>query len=394
MNRMNTRWMMMLLAMAVATSGIALAAVDKHKEAKEAALAKMNFKPVEATAAQIAKMKTLQSKEWTVPTLALKMNLIPAGKFMMGSPATENHRTDEETQHEVTISKPFYMGVYEVTQAQFYRLTMPDFDHKSWMYFRGPLSKGGAFHYRTQPPGVMHIDGWQLHPEYPMESFSWLRAMDFCKKLNDIEAKAGRLPAGYAYRLPTEAEWEYACRAGTSSPYNIESVTMETLDKEGIRVDKDKEPKQDTLKGFAWVEPINDRWSETDTVGKGRTPNKWGLYDMHGNVAEWCLDSRKPFTAAAVTDPVVLDENNEKIIRGGGIGYTHGFMRSASRYTIPHTANYYVGVGMRLVLAPVVKVTPQPVANTPLFRWTPIGGPGAKRKLWWTEPVKQPNQNH
>lgn len=230
---MKTTTKTMLMALAILmTTGLVLQSTHaaskaelaaKQKKLSEEALAKMTIKEVAPTTAAIAAMKTVKSKEWTVPTLAMKMNRIPAGTFKMGSPASEKFRHDDETLHNVTISKPFYMGVYEVTQAQFYKLMLPaDFDHAGWTFYRGPFWRGTAVHYRRMPDGGFNSPvGAELQPDHPMECVTWPRAIDFCKKLNKIESKAGRLPAGYEYRLPTEAEWEYACRAGTNTPFNI-----------------------------------------------------------------------------------------------------------------------------------------------------------------------------
>ncbi len=282
----------------------------------------------------------LKAQNWTVPDLGLEMVRIPEGSFTMGSPEDEEFRREDEKQHKVTISKPFYMGVYEVTQKQFYQLTIPDFDFDGWIYFRGPITEGGAFHYRKQPPGVMHVKGFERQPEFPMECVSWPRAVDYCNKLTEIEQKAGRLPEGYVYRLPTEAEWEYACRAGTTGMFNIDA-DVERLKAEAEEFEDDTS-KQKYLQTFAFAKPPNPRWSETDKVGAGRTPNAWGLYDMHGNVAEWTLDTYGP--------------GEEKVIRGGSIAGGFTFMRSAVRYSIRPDANYYGFVGLRVVLAPAIEI--------------------------------------
>lgn len=297
----------------------------------------------------------------TVPGIGLEMARIPAGRFIMGSPKKEEFRRDDETPHRVTISKPFWMGVHEVTQQQFYQLTIPDFDLEGWLYFRGPITEGGAFHYRKQPPGVMHVKGEERQPDFPMECVSWLRAVDYCKTLTEIESKAGRLPKGYVYRLPSEAEWEYACRAGSPGMFNVE-VDTERLKKEALEFPEDTS-KQKTLNTFAFANPINPRWSKTDKVGNGRKANAWGLYDMHGNVAEWVLDTYGPYSAVKdSTDPVSFRDGEEKVIRGGSIAGGYPFMRSATRYSVRPDANYYGFVGFRVVLAPAVKI-PLPVTD-------------------------------
>ena len=331
-------------------------AAEQQKRSEEA-LAKMTIKEVAPTTAAIAAMKTVKSKEWTVPTLEMKMNRIPAGTFKMGSPASEKLRLDNETQHEVRISKPFYMGVYEVTQAQFYKLMLPaDFDHAGWTFYRGPFWKGTAVHYRRMPDGGFNdFKGAELQPEHPMECVAWGRALDFCKKLSEIESKAGRLPAGYEYRLPTEAEWEYACRAGTDTPFNIAEANFDEIQKI-YKARKKDHFYDDGLLSFAYMMTVHPRLSLTAKVGGNRKPNAWGLYDMHGNVYEWCLDTMKPYSADAKTDPVVLEGPGDKVIRGGGIGAPPRLLRSAARFAVPKDVDYYGMLGLRVVLGSKVAV--------------------------------------
>ncbi len=269
------------------------------------------------TAEDIAALKSVEAKSWTVPGIDMEMVLIPKGTFTMGSPENEQFRRDDEAQRKVTISKPFYMGLYEVTQEQFYGLTIPDYDLQAWTHFRGPIADGGAFHFRKQPPGVNHIYGKELQPKFPMECFSWTRAVRYCRDLTTVERKAGRLPEGYEYRVPTEAEWEYACRAGTTGTFNID-VDIEKLKTEA-EASKGDLSKQKYLNTFAFAWSTNPRWSRTDKVGGGRKPNAWGLYDMHGNVAEWVLDTYAPYSEQkSTTDPVHFtnDSNQEKVITG------------------------------------------------------------------------------
>jgi len=309
------------------------------------------FVPHAALAADDVKaMKSLEAEVWMVPGIDLKMKLIPAGTFTMGSPKEEEHRRDDEVQHEVRISKPFYMGVYEVTQRQFYKLMMPeDYDYEAWQYKRGPLTHGAAFHFRKRPGGIIFNDnavGGPLTDLNPMECITWARANEFCRKVTQAERKAGRLPEGYVYRLPTEAEWEYACRAGKKGPYNVDTEHRDI----------------EQLKKFAFFGGANWWVSYTSEVGNGRLPNAWGLYDMHGNVYEWCYDWYGPYKEAIVTDPRGPAEGKEKVVRGGcfyleedDLNDAPAFLRSASRYFAPPDVDFYAIVGMRLALAPSIE---------------------------------------
>jgi len=185
-------------------------------------------------------LQAQQPKEIT-NSIGMKLVLIPKGTFMMGSPESEEGRDKDENQHEVTISKDYYLGVYEVTQAQYEKVM-----GKNPSYFQGAIV------------GNENAD-------LPVDRVSWEDAVEFCKKLSDLpeEKKAGRV-----YRLPTEAEWEYACRVGSKTAYSFD-------DEEGL------------LPEYGWFKRNSS--NRTHTVGL-LEPNAWGLYDLHGNVWEWCSD--------------------------------------------------------------------------------------------------------
>ena len=297
-----------------------------------------------ASAADVAEPRALTVKQWTVPDLGLELVRIPAGSFTMGSPSDEASRRYDETQHEVTISHPFYMGKYEVTQDEYYRLMMPDYDHESWTFKRGPLHHGGPYCYRKYKGGLIFrgsSTGGGLNLRHPMESVTWAAAVEFCRKLTEAERKAGRLPKGYAFRLPTEAEWEYAARAGTKGPFNV-----------------DADSSYENLKKFAFV---GHNW--TSPVGNERLPNAWGLYDMHGNVYEWCNDWYGPYPSTKTTDPTGPAEGEKRVARGGCfIGCdpktadpakaVYPFIRSASRYQFSPDVQGHAILGFRVVLAP------------------------------------------
>ena len=322
------------------------------------------FEQPQASAAQVTEVKALKAKRWTLPITAMEMALVPAGEFMMGSPADEKYRADSELQRKVKISKPFYMGIHELTQRQFYYLTIPDYNFKAWKFRRGPLHVGAAFNLRTTLGWGKWLDpSIKLELENPMECVSWITAVKYCKRLTGFERQAGRLPEGYEYRLPTEAEWEYACRAGTTGYFNTNAPL------EGFLTDKDSK-----LTEFAHVGggPAN--------VGGDRKPNKFGLYDMHGNVSEWTIDTFAPYKPGDQVDPVNHENEagqdvyiNEKVTRGGSHQlfipklkpgeaiedkkdefYHFRTLRNASRNSIPFDFDFNMTVGFRVVLAPAI----------------------------------------
>ncbi|MBJ7496844.1 MAG: formylglycine-generating enzyme family protein [Gemmataceae bacterium] len=207
----------------------------------------------------------------------LEMVLVPAGKFMMGSPASEKGRNENETQHEVTLTKPFYMGKYEVTQEQWFEIM------------------GGN---PSKEKGRM----------LPVTNVSWNDCQDFIKKLN-AKTNGG-------YRLPTEAEWEYACRAGTTTKYSVgDKIT----------------PKDANYRDSKIGEPV--------AVGSYK-PNAFGLYDMHGNVWEWCEDWKVDYQAGAVTDPKGPATGERRVLRGGSFNFYVWNTRSSFRFNLSPTSRY------------------------------------------------------
>jgi formylglycine-generating enzyme required for sulfatase activity len=306
-----------------------------------------------AAAPEAGPITSMQAKEFALPD-GLEMVKIPAGKFVMGSPADEVGRREDETQRTITISKPFYMAKQEITLNQYVPIMRPDykplfFRKGSWGFSLPEIHQNGPY-----SPGPRMADTRDL-TDKPMEGVSWKYAVEFCEKLTAREKAAGRLPAGYEYRLPTEAEWEYACRAGTTGGFNDAKVEK-TVDAIGV-----------------WqVAFIAGTVKKEDMIlNKGGVANKFGLEDMHMSMLEWVLDDYAPYTGGDATDPVAFTEGKSKVIRGGfnnfyedpsPKGRVYGtpgewrrYVRSASRgHLMPGMPYPYVS--FRPVLAPAIKV--------------------------------------
>jgi formylglycine-generating enzyme required for sulfatase activity len=250
--------------------------------------------------------------------VTLDLVAIPGGKFLMGSPDSEEERSDREgPQHEVTVS-PFWMGKYPVTQFQWRAVaTLPKIktDLKS-------------------EPSKFKGD------KRPVEQISWEEAIEFCAR---ISKKTGR-----DYHLPTEAEWEYACRAGTKTPFYFgKTVTTDLANYRGT----DLEDKGKTYPGNYGQGPHGSYRQETTEVGIF-PPNAFGLYDMHGNVWEWCLDHWHDIYKGAPTDGsawVTGGDAAYRMLRGGSWNYNPANCRSADRnWDVPGYWTYITG-GIRVV---------------------------------------------
>ena len=260
--------------------------------------------------AHILKMQSAQeaaATELGVPvrvtnSLGMELVIIPAGEFMMGSPAeAKDADRNEMPQHKVRITKPFYMGTCEVTQEQYGRLVgpLPSYDHQM------KSSKG---------------------PNFPAEYVSQGATAAFCRKLSEQE--------GRTYRLPTEAEWEYACRAGTTTPFYFgNTISTDQANYDGNRAYGNG--------------PRGAYRGKTTPVGTF-PPNAFGLYDMHGNVWEWCSD---PYSETYYVQSQIENPKGPKtgtlggVVRGGGWYYGPWHSRSTARdrYTSVDRFNYHFG---------------------------------------------------
>jgi formylglycine-generating enzyme required for sulfatase activity len=266
---------------------------DAEKQAIQEAVNKAREKADEV------ELETLKDglgfKNHVVPSAAnLEMTWVEPGTFMMGSPATEKGRSDDENQTQVTLTKGFYLGKFEVTQSQFQAITGTN------------SSKFNATN----------------NGKRPVEEVNWEEAVAFCDKLTEQERNAGRLPYGWAYALPTEAEWEYACRAGTTTAYSWgDTITP-----------RNANYKQSEL-------------GKTRDVGK-YAPNQWGFHDMHGNVREWTND---PYQKDYSAQPISLQSVGGRVKRGGSFHDEASSLRCAKRTNF-HRTHHHNHLGFRLAL--------------------------------------------
>jgi formylglycine-generating enzyme required for sulfatase activity len=241
--------------------------------------------------------------------IPLVLERIPAGSFVMGSPPGERGRfPDEGPERNVTISQGFYMGKYEVTQAQ-------------WLAVMGSWPG-------TDSPSSAITAAGPTHPAYFM---SWLEhAGTSSRPLNGHIASTGQGPA--AMRLPTEAEWEYAARARTTSRFSFgDSLSV------GDQCEDD-----DIRSQYMWYCGNNSTYG-SKPVGQ-KLPNAYGLYDMHGNVWEWCQDWYGDYPAGDVTDPTGPASGLGRVVRGGGWGAVAGNCRSALRSDFtPSAGDHFIG---------------------------------------------------
>ncbi len=241
-----------------------------------------------------------------VNPLGMEFVLIPAGRFTMGSPTTETGRSASERPHEVVISHPFYLQTTEVTVAQW----------RAVMGRRLIARKRGA-------------------DDMPVVKVSWFDTQKFIRSLNQR--------TGQHYRLPTEAEWEYASRAGSTTAYSW-----------GDRVDCRQAMFANHPLGYDACVDENRRWGlrpDHPAPVKHYPPNAWGLYDMHGNVWEWCIDLFDRYDGDTVVDPCNTEDGRNRVRRGGSWFGPASHMRSANR-AFGHPMSRLQNTGFRLALDP------------------------------------------
>jgi formylglycine-generating enzyme required for sulfatase activity len=235
---------------------------------------------------------------------------LPGGRFTMGSPDSEQGRgTDEGPQTQVTLTHGFYLCQHELTQGEYLDVigTNPS-------YFPGDTNR-------------------------PVEQVSWNDATNYCAQLTAREQSAGRIPTNWVYRLPTEAEWEYACRAGSTNAFYY-----------------GEDPGYTLLGEYAWYSANS---STTTYAVRQKRPNRWGFYDMGGNVWEWCSDWYGAYPGGSVTSPTGPPTGSFRVLRGGGWNYDAYYCRSAFRGNAGPDDRTNCVLGFRVALAQVKAGWPQ-----------------------------------
>ena len=240
-------------------------------------------------------------------TVAMDMLWVPAGTFTMGSPTSEPGRGTNENEHNVSLTKGFYLGKYEVTQAQ-YEAVMT-----------------GNTNSLSPTPSE-----WPGNPNRPVEKVSWDDVQVFLTRLN--AQQAANLPAGWAYVLPTESQWEYACRAGTTTAYSWGNTIVSSN------------------ANYNWdgAGTTGNDFKQTRDVGQ-YAANPWGFFDMHGNVWEWTADRYQAAypTGNPVVDPTGPASGSLRVLRGGSWNDGGPHIRSAKRHS--HAPSYrYNSLGFRV----------------------------------------------
>ena len=232
------------------------------------------------------------------------MVFIPPGTFMMGSPASEAEHGSDETQHPVALTRGFWMGKYEVTQGEYGELM-----GINPSYFRNGKTSYGGGNGGTVTNELRH----------PVEKVSWDDATNYCGELTQRQFGAGHIPVGWRYRLPTESEWEYACRAGTTTPFHFgETISTEQANYDG-----------NGIYGTGKKGVFRNKTTPVD-----RFPaNAWGLHDMHGNLFQWCQDWYGDYPTDDQVDPQGGKEglSSVRVLRGGSWGGIPKYCRSAFR---------------------------------------------------------------
>ncbi|MGI6301333.1 MAG: SUMF1/EgtB/PvdO family nonheme iron enzyme [Verrucomicrobiota bacterium] len=276
---------------------------------------------------------------WKVTDLGMEFVYVAPGSFRMGSTESEAW-SNEKPVHTVELTRGYWLGKYEVTNGD-------------WNRFLRESSYDGAAD--ADSDYMRHHRDWSQYAStgdsYPIVCVSWKNAVAYCEWLTQRERGAGRLPQGYAYRLPTEAEWEYAARGGKNGCSTKYSAWISWCLSSIFRGGKDgrstKYSGSDNLGEVGWYD--GNSGGKTHEVG-GKRANELGLYDMSGNVWEWCWDRYGEYSSSLQRDPVGPGSGSRRVVRGGGWGSSAGYCRVTFRRDSP-VYGYYL-LGFRVALAP------------------------------------------
>jgi formylglycine-generating enzyme required for sulfatase activity len=266
-------------------------AIVQAADADAPPLAAAPFSADEARMHQLAWAKHLGRAAQVTDSLGIKLRLIPPGTFMMGSPTDEQWHREDEVLHRVTLTRPFYMAATELTQSQ----------------YKAVMGENPSF---------------CVGDTLPVDTVTWEQATEFCRKHSERE--------GAKYRLPTEAEWEYACRAGTTTAFHTgKTITTEQANYDGNHT------YGDGPKGI---------FRETASAAGQFPPNAWGIHEMHGNVWEWCGDWYGEYAKSDVRDPTGPAEGDCRVFRGGCWINFPAVCRSANRAkVVPVSWHFHLG---------------------------------------------------
>jgi formylglycine-generating enzyme required for sulfatase activity len=265
----------------------------------------------------------LADQPMVVNHLRMRLVAIPSGRFAMGSSADQKEAESDETLHSVQLTSRFYLGQTEVTQEQYQR-----------------VMGANPSHFKDAGDGS--------RKDYPVENVSWDDAVDFCRRLSELPEEQA---AGRRYRLPSEAEWEYACRSGGQGAFAVgEGKRLEDhgwfANNSGLRpLDATALWKEDQAN---YMERILGNKGSTSRVGQ-KLPNAWGIHDMHGNVWEWCSDWYGDYPVGTVVDPKGPESGTARVARGGGWHNPGSFCRSAFRFRDDPAQRDY-DIGFRVVM--------------------------------------------
>jgi formylglycine-generating enzyme required for sulfatase activity len=269
-----------------------------------------------------------------VNSLGMQFVPVPAGSFRMGSPQEEKQRSKDEEQHEVEITRPFHLGACAVAQGQFRRVM----GYNPSFFSADGRGKEGAQYAQGPAAGRDKVEGLGGTDDLPVENVSWDEAVELCGRLS---ALGPELAAGRLYRLPTEAEWEYACRGGAPE-YQVfhygNSLTSTQANFDG---------------DLPYGAPQGPYLGRTSKAGS-YAPNAWGLFDMHGNVWEWCSDwyDKDFYRNSPRRDPAGPAGGSSRVLRGGSWDCFGQRCRSAWRNGCEPASRYeFLGFRVALVLS-------------------------------------------